>query len=106
MMIVYYQANQQIHRAHPFVYKCVEILVKVSYNTILAMQNRSMNYTKMSLKVKFNVISLYFRCEIPVIIMGETGCGKTRLIKFMCALQQPPGVTVENMILMKVSYIL
>jgi ABC-type cobalamin/Fe3+-siderophores transport system ATPase subunit len=34
--------------------------------------------------------------------MGETGCGKTRLIKFMCALQQPPGVTVENMILMKV----
>jgi ABC-type glutathione transport system ATPase component len=34
--------------------------------------------------------------------MGETGCGKTRLIKFMCALQQPPGVTLENMILMKV----
>lgn len=36
--------------------------------------------------------------------MGETGCGKTRLIKFMCALQQPPGVIVENMILMKVLY--
>jgi ABC-type lipoprotein export system ATPase subunit len=53
-----------------------------------------------------NVISLYYRCEIPVIIMGETGCGKTRLIKFMCALQQPPGVTVENMILMKVSNVL
>ena len=63
-----------------------------------------MNYTKMSLKVKLNVTSLYFRCEIPVIIMGETGCGKTRLIKFMCALQQPPGVIVENMILMKVLY--
>ena len=39
-----------------------------------------------------------------MIIMGETGCGKTRLIKFMCALQQPPGVIVENMILMKVLY--
>ncbi|CAC5418278.1 RNF213 [Mytilus coruscus] len=41
-------------------------------------------------------------CDIPVIIMGETGCGKTRLIKFMCSLQQPPGATVDNMILMKV----
>ncbi|WAR07210.1 RN213-like protein, partial [Mya arenaria] len=41
-------------------------------------------------------------CDIPVIIMGETGCGKTRLIKFMCELQSPPGVDVKNMILMKV----
>ncbi|CAG2215370.1 RNF213 [Mytilus edulis] len=42
------------------------------------------------------------RCDIPVIIMGETGCGKTRLVKFMCSLQQPPNVNVENMIVMKV----
>ena len=35
--------------------------------------------------------------------MGETGCGKTRLVKFMCALQVPPGLDVTNMILMKVS---
>ena len=48
--------------------------------------------------------NFFYRCEIPVIIMGETGCGKTRLIKFMCALQQPRGVTVENMILIKVWY--
>ena len=34
--------------------------------------------------------------------MGETGCGKTRLVKFMCALQVPPGADVTNMILMKV----
>ena len=43
-----------------------------------------------------------FRCDIPVIIMGETGCGKTRLVKFMCALQVPPGADITNMILMKV----
>ncbi|XP_063441660.1 E3 ubiquitin-protein ligase rnf213-alpha-like [Mytilus trossulus] len=51
---------------------------------------------------KILAIYMRFRCDIPVIIMGETGCGKTRLIKFMCALQQPPGVKVENMILLKV----
>ncbi|VDI37174.1 Hypothetical predicted protein, partial [Mytilus galloprovincialis] len=51
---------------------------------------------------KILAIYMRFKCHIPVIIMGETGCGKTRLIKFMCALQQPPGVKVENMILMKV----
>ncbi|VDI80191.1 Hypothetical predicted protein, partial [Mytilus galloprovincialis] len=51
---------------------------------------------------KILAIYMRFRCDIPVIIMGETGCGKTRLVKFMCSLQQPPGVNVENMILMKV----
>ena len=50
--------------------------------------------------------------------MGETGCGKTRLIKFMCDLWKKPDVEefdveesdvkkpdvdVNNMILMKVS---
>ncbi|XP_052808702.1 E3 ubiquitin-protein ligase rnf213-alpha-like isoform X1 [Mya arenaria] len=51
---------------------------------------------------KIMAIFMRFRCDIPVIIMGETGCGKTRLIKFMCELQSPPGVDVKNMILMKV----
>ncbi|KAK3585575.1 hypothetical protein CHS0354_036762 [Potamilus streckersoni] len=51
---------------------------------------------------KILAIYMRFRCDIPVIIMGETGCGKTRLIKFMCALQTPPGANVKNMILMKV----
>ncbi|XP_053396342.1 E3 ubiquitin-protein ligase rnf213-alpha-like isoform X2 [Mercenaria mercenaria] len=51
---------------------------------------------------KIMAIYMRFRCDIPVIIMGETGCGKTRLVKFMCALQQPPGVEMTNMILMKV----
>ena len=30
------------------------------------------------------------RCNIPVIVMGETGCGKTRLIRYMCGLQAGP----------------
>ncbi|XP_063403574.1 E3 ubiquitin-protein ligase rnf213-alpha-like [Mytilus trossulus] len=51
---------------------------------------------------KILAIYMRFRCDIPVIIMGETGCGKTRLITFMCKLQQPPGVNVKNMILTKV----
>ncbi|XP_056014152.1 E3 ubiquitin-protein ligase rnf213-alpha-like isoform X2 [Ostrea edulis] len=51
---------------------------------------------------KILAIYMRFRCDIPVIIMGETGCGKTRLIKFMCQLQCPIGVEVQNMILMKV----
>ncbi|XP_060597648.1 E3 ubiquitin-protein ligase rnf213-alpha-like, partial [Ruditapes philippinarum] len=51
---------------------------------------------------KIMAIYMRFRCDIPVIIMGETGCGKTRLVKFMCSLQQPPGVNMTNMILMKV----
>ena len=36
---------------------------------------------------KIMAILMRFRCNIPVVIMGETGCGKTRLIQFMCALQ-------------------
>ncbi|XP_060084373.1 E3 ubiquitin-protein ligase rnf213-alpha-like [Ylistrum balloti] len=51
---------------------------------------------------KILAIYMRFKCDIPVIIMGETGCGKTRLVKFMCALQCPPGVNLKNMILMKV----
>ncbi|XP_006822899.2 E3 ubiquitin-protein ligase rnf213-alpha-like [Saccoglossus kowalevskii] len=31
-------------------------------------------------------ILLRFRCDTPVVIMGETGCGKTRLVKYLCAL--------------------
>ncbi|CAC5380698.1 RNF213 [Mytilus coruscus] len=51
---------------------------------------------------KILAIYMRFRCDIPVIIMGETGCGKTRLIKFMCSLQHLPDEPVENMIIMKV----
>ncbi len=36
--------------------------------------------------LKMMAIYLRFRCNIPVMIMGETGCGKTRLIKYLCDL--------------------
>ncbi|KAF7705531.1 hypothetical protein HF521_020817 [Silurus meridionalis] len=51
--------------------------------------------------MKMLAIHMRFRCEIPVIIMGETGCGKTRLVKFLCDLQKE-GRNVENMKLVKV----
>ncbi|XP_023265809.1 E3 ubiquitin-protein ligase RNF213 [Seriola lalandi dorsalis] len=51
--------------------------------------------------LKMLAIHMRFRCGIPVIIMGETGCGKTRLIKFLCELRRS-GVASENMKLVKV----
>ncbi|XP_051231949.1 LOW QUALITY PROTEIN: E3 ubiquitin-protein ligase rnf213-alpha-like [Dicentrarchus labrax] len=51
--------------------------------------------------LKMMAIHMRFRCGIPVIIMGETGCGKTRLIKFMCELRRC-GAPAENMKLIKV----
>jgi ABC-type nitrate/sulfonate/bicarbonate transport system ATPase subunit len=54
-------------------------------------------------RIEYNIMSLYFdgRCNIPVIVMGETGCGKTRLVRFMCALQNPETKR-STMIIMKV----
>ena len=53
---------------------------------------------------------LFFRCNIPVVIMGETGCGKTRLIRYMCDLAaqgcRQGGEHVKNMFIMKVSSLL
>ncbi|XP_077384207.1 E3 ubiquitin-protein ligase rnf213-alpha-like isoform X2 [Festucalex cinctus] len=51
--------------------------------------------------LKMLAIHMRFRCGIPVIIMGETGCGKTRLIKYLCELRRS-GVATENMKLVKV----
>ncbi|XP_068269102.1 E3 ubiquitin-protein ligase RNF213 [Nyctibius grandis] len=51
--------------------------------------------------LKILAIEMRFRCNIPVVIMGETGCGKTRLIKFLCKLRRS-YVEVENMKLVKV----
>uniref|UniRef100_H3BBI9 RING-type E3 ubiquitin transferase n=1 Tax=Latimeria chalumnae TaxID=7897 RepID=H3BBI9_LATCH len=51
--------------------------------------------------LKILAIHMRFRCGIPVIIMGETGCGKTRLIKFLCELRRS-GVMTDNMKLVKV----
>ncbi|XP_060108019.1 E3 ubiquitin-protein ligase RNF213-like [Heteronotia binoei] len=51
--------------------------------------------------LKILAIEMRFRCGIPVVIMGETGCGKTRLIKFLCELRRC-GANTENMALIKV----
>ncbi|XP_061556782.1 E3 ubiquitin-protein ligase rnf213-alpha isoform X1 [Phycodurus eques] len=51
--------------------------------------------------LKMLAIHMRFRCGIPIIIMGETGCGKTRLIKYLCELRRS-GVDAENMKLVKV----
>ncbi|XP_064251966.1 E3 ubiquitin-protein ligase RNF213 isoform X2 [Passer domesticus] len=51
--------------------------------------------------LKILAIEMRFRCNIPVVIMGETGCGKTRLVKFLCQLRRS-FVEVENMKLVKV----
>ncbi|XP_065678763.1 E3 ubiquitin-protein ligase rnf213-alpha isoform X3 [Hydra vulgaris] len=50
---------------------------------------------------KILAIHMRLRCIIPVIMMGETGCGKTKLIKFMCALRAGKK-NVQNMLLVKV----
>ena len=42
-----------------------------------------------------------FRANIPVVIMGETGCGKTRLVRFMCDLLKQKAPRCENMLIMK-----
>ncbi|XP_034881723.1 E3 ubiquitin-protein ligase RNF213 isoform X2 [Mirounga leonina] len=51
--------------------------------------------------LKILAIEMRFRCGIPVIIMGETGCGKTRLIKFLSDLRRG-GTKAETMKLVKV----
>lgn len=51
--------------------------------------------------LKMLAIEMRFRCNIPVVIMGETGCGKTRLVNFLCKLRRS-FVEVENMKLVKV----
>ncbi|XP_068007364.1 E3 ubiquitin-protein ligase RNF213 isoform X3 [Melanerpes formicivorus] len=51
--------------------------------------------------LKILAIEMRFRCNIPVVIMGETGCGKTRLVKFLCQLRRS-CTEAENMKLVKV----
>lgn len=53
---------------------------------------------------KILAIHMRFRCNIPVVIMGETGCGKTRLIRYLCGLQTEGNIQeLKNMLLMKVT---
>ena len=36
--------------------------------------------------MKLLAIYMRFKCNIPVVIIGETGCGKTRLVEYLCSL--------------------
>ena len=42
--------------------------------------------------LKIMAIHMRFRCNLPVVITGETGCGKTRLMKFFSDLHLDPKV--------------
>ena len=44
----------------------------------------------------------FCRCGIPVIMMGETGCGKTRLLRYLCELQSKIYDNARTMICLKV----
>ena len=50
--------------------------------------------------MKMFAIHLRFRCGIPVVIMGETGSGKTRLVRFMCDLLRGKSIE-QNMLILK-----
>uniref|UniRef100_A0A4X1UID3 E3 ubiquitin-protein ligase RNF213 n=1 Tax=Sus scrofa TaxID=9823 RepID=A0A4X1UID3_PIG len=51
--------------------------------------------------LKILAIEMRLRCGIPVIVMGETGCGKTRLIRFLSDLRRG-GANTDTMKLVKV----
>ena len=50
---------------------------------------------------KLLAIYMRIKARIPVVCMGETGCGKTRMIKYLCDLIRG-GKHVQNMIIVKV----
>ena len=66
--------------------------------------------------LKMLAIHMRFRCNIPVVVMGETGCGKTRMVEFMSKLkagkqkqipkpahnQHPQSDAARNMMIVKV----
>ena len=62
--------------------------------------------------MKLLAIHMRFRIDIPVILMGETGCGKTKLVEYLCNLMaggrtfqaegQQQSKPIQNMILVKI----
>ena len=64
-------------------------------------QNPDLSYELTSDNImKMLAVYMRFRSNIPVVIMGETGSGKTRLIKFLCELLRQEQL-VENMLILK-----
>ncbi len=58
-------------------------------------------YCELRMHYMYIIILSIYRCDIPVVIMGETGCGKTRLIRYMCDLARG-GRDLKNMLILKV----
>ena len=64
--------------------------------------------------LKLLAIHMRLRCSIPVVVMGETGCGKTRMVEFMSKLkavkklradggnQSSDESKIRNMVIVKV----
>ncbi|XP_077969852.1 E3 ubiquitin-protein ligase rnf213-alpha-like isoform X1 [Styela clava] len=52
--------------------------------------------------LKMLAIYMRLRCDIPVIVMGETGCGKTRMIEFMSKMRCALNKNAKNMVTLKI----
>jgi hypothetical protein len=55
--------------------------------------------------MKMLAILMRFRCGIPIVMMGETGCGKTRLLRYLCNLASMDCFyddNASNLIILKV----
>ena len=76
-------------------------IIVIYYRYLVQSCNLLLNLTLLQ-----NISLFRFRCGVPVVLMGETGCGKTTLIRFMCALSAGPSQdqtrTPKNMMLVKV----
>ena len=59
--------------------------------------------------LKMLATEMRLRCHIPVVVMGETGCGKTKLLEFYCAIkrlkaqQENPDATIKNLLILRVT---
>ena len=81
------------------VIKMLAIQMRFRYNSMMALSHPN--------SMQPLILILPHRCNIPVVIMGETGCGKTRLIRYMTDVIghgcRNGGADVRNMLTMKVS---
>ena len=62
----------------------------------------------MDCALKMLAIEMRLRCDIPVVVMGETGCGKTKLIEFYSAIKRlkvqalHPRLRINNFLILRV----
>ncbi len=88
------------------IYKLMRVMgVDWIHNNLNLVKDPDSSY-ELTMDNLLKMLAIYMRlkADIPVIIMGETGCGKTRLCKYMCELQVSPDQKnkVNNMYIVKV----